>query len=96
MSVWMIVALVAAAYAAGIFTQWLAEHRRREDANRAEEKATWFAEASNRMYDQLDMAGRLLSEKERLIKWLAGAVHDQADKLRRAPTFASPHTRSGL
>lgn len=53
-------------------------------------------ESSDDLVDRLDVADRVIAEKDRLVRWLAAAVHDQAARLRTAPKFGSPHARSRL
>jgi hypothetical protein len=53
-------------------------------------------ESSDDLVDRLDATGRVLADKDRLVTWLTGAVHDQAARLRRAPTFGSPHAGGRL
>ncbi len=53
-------------------------------------------ESSDDLVDRLRRADRVLAEKDRLVAWLTGAVHDQAARLRNAPTFGSPHAGGWL
>ena len=53
-------------------------------------------ESSDQLVDKVQRADRVLAEKDRLVEWLTGAVHDQADRLRRAPTFRTPHAGGRL
>jgi hypothetical protein len=53
-------------------------------------------ESSDDLVDRLRSADRVLAEKDRLVQWLTGAVHDQAARLRRAPTFRTPHAGERL
>ncbi len=94
----MIALLLAflAGVGAGAWAHARAVAHRAEEAAWDETRARAFADAGDRLYEQLDAAGRLLRQKDELLVWFVAAYQDKTAKLRRAPSFRTPHAGDRL
>jgi hypothetical protein len=71
-------------------------HLKVEVLHKSDELVDHLLAEKDELADRLDATGRVVADRDRLVTWLVGVVHDQAARLRRAPTFGSPHAGGRL